>query len=212
MLDYYHQKIKDGLIDEPEDTAEILEEQQQIWKYIPLVRGCADALNQYCTIGFQDLCQQGYLLLAELTTKIDWLSDPKMISKYVALSIRGRMKDYVARNESAVGIPHFTSEYFDKRMKDVEFNELVNSSEEDNPEEQLLLKERKDMLRGAVAMILPILNEREFYVLWNCMLTDSPLGYREVATQFDCTKDSIYRDVIRLKTRLKGVLGEDLKA
>ena len=210
MLDYYHQKIADGLIDAPEDPDEILEEQRQIWKYIPLVRGCADQIKEYCNMGFEELCQQGYLLLAELTSKIDWQSDPRVISKYVALSIRGKMKDFVAHNEQAVRIPAFGPDYFDNRIQSTMFDEdLMIDYDQDNPEEQLLLKERRAHLRASVSMILYTLNEREFYVLFNCLLTDDPMGYREVAEQFDCSKSSVERDVVRVKARLKEVLDVD---
>jgi RNA polymerase sigma factor (sigma-70 family) len=208
MKSYYEQKIEDGLIDAPEETPEILEEQQQIWNYMPLVKGCANQMKEYSTIGYNDLCQQGYLLLAELTSKIDWLSDPKAITKYVVTHIRGKMKDYVAQQGSSVRIPEFEPDYFEKKIQEVEFNEEMFVEEVPNPEEQLLFRERKDMLRGAVAVILPSLNEREFYVLFNCMLTDSPLTVREVADQFDCGKSSIDRDIARLKARLH----ENIKA
>jgi DNA-directed RNA polymerase specialized sigma subunit len=202
-LCYYHQKIEDGLIDEPEDTPEILEEHQQIWNYIPLVRSMADWLLPFSNLGYEDLCQQGYSILAELSTKVDWQSDPKMISMFVKLSVQGKMKKYIAHFGTSVRIPSFSQDYFDMNIQSVGIEESELFSEDAlSPEDQLLLKERKDMLRGAVAVILPSLNEREFYVLFNCMLTDSPLTVREVANQFDCGKSSIDRDVARLKARL----------
>ena len=207
MLDYYHQKIADGLIDPPEDTPEMLEEYQQIWDYVPLVRRCADQIKQYSNISYQDQCQQGYLLLADLTAKIDWQSDRNGISKYVSLIVRGRMKDFVAHNEHVVKVPNFTADYFDFPIVSSAFNEDYFPEDVDNPEEELILKERRDQLRNAVTVIIPSLNEREFYVLFNCMLDDRS-NYRQAAEEFTCSKSSIERDIVRVKAKLKEVLDD----
>lgn len=212
-MNYYEQKIADGLIDAPEETPEILEEQQQIWEYIPLVRKLASSLVPFCNLTYMDLCQQGYLILAELTTKIDWQLERGKITSYVKQSVGGLMKTYIGNFNTAVSVPKWHDSFY---STDIDVTSLEATAEllgeDDNPEEQLLLKERKDQLRGAVAVILPSLNEREFYVLFNCMLSDSPLSVREVASQFDCGKSSIDRDITRLKGRLKGVLNEDTQA
>ena len=136
------------------------------------------------------------------------MMEKSSIASFIKTRAAGKLRDYVAQHSKAVKIPHF-EDYYNVQMDSIDSQHIELTNDDENPEEQLLLRERKDGLRGAVAVILPSLNEREFYVLFNCMLTDSPIPEREVADQFECGKSSIDRDVKRLRTRLKGVLNED---
>jgi RNA polymerase sigma factor (sigma-70 family) len=202
MSNYYQQKIKDGLIDEPEDTPEILAEQQQIWIYMPLVRKLAYQFSFQCNLGYLDICQQGYYILAELTTKIDWQeTDVKMISRYVKVSVAGLLRNYCSKYSTIVSSPRGDSLIETVRLEDSEELE----GEGLNPEEMLEKKQERNRVRFDAAVVASTLNEREAYVLWGCLMTDAPMSYREVAMQFKCGKTSIGRDAERILAKLKGL-------
>jgi len=213
MSDYYYKKIEDGLIDAPEDTPELLEEQQQIWGYIPLVRKIAVHLASHCNLSYLDLCQQGYYILAELTLKVDWLDDRRRISSYVKRSLEGLMKNYVGKYNGVISLPKWNADYYKFNVETIgldETDELAGA--ELNPEESYVKKETEGALRAAVVCITPTLNEREYYILLHCMLVDEPMGYREVAAQFDVSRESIRRDVNRIRGKLKEIMNEYFKA
>lgn len=207
MRDYYQQKIEDGLIDPPEETPEILAEQQQIWEYIPLVRKIANRLSHQCKLGYLDLCQQGYYILAELTIKIDWLeTDRKMISRYVKLSVEGLLKNYCGKYSTVISSPRGADEVEMIRLEDTE--ELEGS--ELNPEEALLKKRTRDRVRLAVALVGSMINERESYVLWNCLMPiGEPISYRQVGQQFETSHSSIQRDADRVMAKLRRCLDHE---
>ena len=142
MSDYYYRKIKDGLIDEPEDTPEILEEQQQIWAYMPLVKKLAYGLSFQCNLGYLDICQQGYYILAELTTRIDWQgTDVKMISRYVKVSVEGLLKNYCSKYSTIVSSPRGDALIEVTRTEEMEELE----GEGLNPEEELEKKQERSL-------------------------------------------------------------------
>lgn len=72
-----------------------------------------------------------------------------------------------------------------------------------NPEEELLHKEDIEFSRRKVAALQSKLNERELFVLWHTILTDSPMTYRDMGEQFGCSKDAIMRDYQRICKMLK---------
>jgi RNA polymerase sigma factor (sigma-70 family) len=205
VSEYYYQKIKDGLIDEPEDTPEILAEQQQIWIYMPLVRKLAYQFSFQCNLGYLDICQQGYYILAELTTKIDWQeTDVKMISRYVKVSVAGLLRNYCSKYSTIVSSPRGDALIEVVRTEDSE--ELIGEGL--NPEEELEKKQERDQVRFAVALAASILNERETFILWNHCLTDDPMSYREIGVQFNVSYESIRRDYNRVIATLKGFYDE----
>jgi RNA polymerase sigma factor (sigma-70 family) len=205
MSQYYYQKIADGLIDPPQDTPEILAEQQQIWEYTPLVRKLAYGLSFQCNLGYLDICQQGYYILAELTTKIDWQeTDVKMISRYVKVSVEGLLKNYCSKYSTIVSSPRGDALIEVVRTEDSE--ELTGEGL--NPEEELEKKEERNLVRMTVALVASVLNERETFVLWNSCLTDDPLSYREIGVQFGVSYESIRRDYNRVIDKLRGFYDE----
>jgi len=211
MSEYYYNKIQSGLIDAPEDSPEILEEQAQIWQYMPLVKKMANTYTKWCNCGFEDLCQQGYFILAGLAPKVDWLSDKKKISKFISTSLSGQLKTYIAKYSGVVSLPKWEQDMPTRfALPSVDPDTLL--SDEPDVEQKYLKEEEKDAAHAAVALILPSLNEREFYVLFNCLYTDDPIGYREVADQFQTSRTSILRDTKRVLAWLKEAMHEDIKA
>jgi len=209
---YYYDKIKAGLIDPPEDTNEVLEEQQRIWYYVPLVRSIATGYARHCNLDYDDLCQQGYVILASLTTKIDWHQETARITKYINVTLLGLMKNYIARYNGVVSLPRLDKFYSGINTTPVTVESMDDfAAEEPCAEEELLLKERKLQVQRAVTVVVPTLNEREHLILFSCLLSDEPMGYREVAQRFQVGKSSIGRDVDRLTTRLKEVINEYLE-
>lgn len=75
--------------------------------------------------------------------------------------------------------------------------------DEYNPEELYLQREDVEAANQLVADLVNHLNDRENYVLWNHIISDDPIPMREIATQFNCSKDSVLRDVKRIKDMLK---------
>ena len=204
-LCYYHQKIKDGLIEEPEDSPEKIKEMQTVWDYIPLVRSQAEFLSQFCDLGEDDLCQQGYMILAELAFKIKWGEvDPPQISSYIKATVSGNMRRYIPRMDGTVVIPHF----FEKEKQEIVITSIVISEDKDfysdvlSPEETLLRKEALERAHQKVATLIVEFNERELFVLWNLIIAEEPMTMREIAKQFHTSKDSILRDVVRIRNQL----------
>jgi hypothetical protein len=209
MSEYYYKKIEAGLIDPPEETPEILAEQQQIWDYMPLVKKTAHGLSFLCNLGYLDICQQGYYILAELTTKIDWLEvDRKMISRYVKLSVEGLLKNYCSKYSTVVSAPRGGNGIETVALEEAE--EL--KGEALNPEEELLLRQRNAKVRLVVALVSTLLNERESFILWSCLIPDGePMSYSEVARQFNCHKSSVGRDALKILQLLKETYNEYTK-
>jgi RNA polymerase sigma factor (sigma-70 family) len=200
LTDYYQKKIDDGLIDAPEDMPEILAEQQQIWDYMPLVKKLAYGLSFQCNLGYLDICQQGYYILAELTVKIDWQeTDVKMISRYVKVSVEGLLKNYCGKYSTIVSSPRGDATIETVSTEDSEELEGLEA----NPEDALEIKQSKNQMRLAVAVVCQTLNERETFVLWN-HFEDAPLSYREMGLHFGVSYESIRRDNDRIIAKLKG--------
>jgi RNA polymerase sigma factor (sigma-70 family) len=208
MSDYYYAKIEAGLIDQPEDTPEILDEQRQIWDYMPLVRKLANYYASHCNLGYRDLCQQGYLILAETAHKIDWLSNRNKITKYVNTTLSGKIKRYIAKFNTVIGIPNLDSEAFEKSAEIVPFEEWSIPEDDDilNPEQELLKKEKHDRLVQAVQQVATQLNDREYFVLYSCLMGSQ--SYKQLAEEFDVHKSSIGRDAKRIITKMKEALDE----
>jgi RNA polymerase sigma factor (sigma-70 family) len=201
LIDYYQKKIDDGLIDEPEDTPEILAEQQQIWDYMPLVKKLAYGLSFQCNLGYLDICQQGYYILAELTTKIDWQeTNVKMISRYVKVSVEGLLKNYCGKYSTIVSSPRGDATIETVSIEDSEELEGLEA----NPEEALEIKQERNRMRLAVVVVSRTLNERESYVLWDYCMSDNPLSYRQIGMHFGVSHESIRRDYERIMAKLKG--------
>ena len=197
-LCYYHRKIHDGLIDKPE--TESFFDCMAIWNYRPLVHSVAWKWSAQLNLEYDDLVQQGYSILASLAYKVDWEMHPKQISKYIKRSVEGGMKVYMGRSSQAITIPHF----FEKGkpiiiIYSVGYEDNTRwYSEEPDPEEQCLLNNQLDLAKEVLAVVLETLNEREAYVLWNHIIAEEPQPMREIANQFHCSKDSIFRDSKRL--------------
>jgi RNA polymerase sigma factor (sigma-70 family) len=229
-LCYYHQKIEDGLIDKPEDFEEVTEEQRQIWDYQPLVRKIALHYVNYTNLGYKDLCQQGYLRLAEIASKIDWLQDRGKITKYVSVNIDGAIKRYIGKMTKAIGFPSWdvykergklvtgiidltrensedgTEESHDDFGSAAEWEQFDLYSEAPSAEEVLINTDRTVIVRSAIAQLEPDLTERRMYVLWNCLLADEPESYRDVGFKFEVSRQSIARDVLAIKRELKEII------
>jgi len=203
-LCYYHKKIHDGLIDKPEEEG--YQDGMKIWKYRPLIHGLAKKWAEQQNLEYYDLVQQGYYILATLEGKIDWeFRDTKQISKYIKRSVEGGLKGYIGRSSQVITIPHFFES--DKQSVMIEAVEYDDNtwwqSDQLNPEEEYLHAELVDTANEILAVVLGQTNERESYVLWNHIISDEPQPMREIADQFHCSKDSIFRDVIRLVKLLR---------
>jgi RNA polymerase sigma factor (sigma-70 family) len=72
-----------------------------------------------------------------------------------------------------------------------------------SPEEEAIYQEKVTLAKKILGDVVPQLNERENYVLYHVILSDFPATYRKIAEQFHTTKDSILRDVNRLKKLLR---------
>lgn len=72
-------------------------------------------------------------------------------------------------------------------------------------EQKFLLGESVGIAQLKLAEVFAACNERECYVIWNHIIADEPESYRDMAEQFNTSKDSIMRDVKRIKSRLQEV-------
>jgi RNA polymerase sigma factor (sigma-70 family) len=204
-LCYYHQKIKDGLIDSPKETGEITAKMQSVWEYMPLVQVQATFLSEFCSLGYEDLCQQGYLALAEIALKIEWEEmSPKQVSSYIKSSVVGLMRNYIAKHDKVVALPAFNIRYFDTEIttKGLDGEDQLYS-DAPSAEERLLRVEALEVAHARVGELIEGFNERESYVLWNHIVTDDPTTMRDIADQFETSKDSILRDVKRIRSQLR---------
>lgn len=183
--EYYYNKIRDGLIDPPEETPRQVEQAQQVWNYKPLVHNQAQVLASCSNMDYDDLCAQGYLILAELAYSIDWSMPSKRISRYIKATVKGKLRNYLIKWRS---------------MPVESTNKLVMDSP--TAEEQVIRKEQLEMAHLRVASLISTFSERETYVLWNHIVTDEPETIRDMAEQFQCGKSSISRDIQRVKKEL----------
>jgi len=196
-LCYYHRKIHDGLIDKPEEVGG--KSGMQVWNYRPLVHALSWKWAAQLNLEYHDLVQQGYSILAALAHKVDWGMDPSQISNYIKRSVEGDMKDHIAHSSKTVRVPAFQDKYFDVIVLTVGYEDNTRwYTEEPDPEEQCLLNNQLDLAKEVLAVVLETLNEREAYVLWNHIIAEEPQPMREIANQFHCSKDSIFRDSKRL--------------
>lgn len=204
-LCYYHQKIKEGLIDSPVKTKEETKEMQKVWDYMPLVQVQATFLSEFCSLGYEDLCQQGYWALAEIAFKVEWEEmSPKQISSYIKSSVVGLMRNYIAKHDKIVAIPAFNIRYFDTEISTEGLDgEDQLYSDAPSAEERLLRMEALKVAHARVGELIEGFNERESYVLWNHIVTDDPTTMRDIADQFQTSKDSILRDVKRIRSQLR---------
>ena len=197
-LCYYHRKIHDGLIDKPE--TESFFDCMAIWDYRPLIYALAWKWSAQTDMNYNDLVQQGCYLLATLAYKVDWEMHPKQISKYIKRSVEGGMKSHIGRSNQVITMPHFFE--LGKPMIIIDSVGYDDSTrwynEEPDPEEQCLLNNQLDLAKEVLAVVLETLNEREAYVLWNHIIAPEPQPMREIADQFHCSKDSIFRDSKRV--------------
>jgi RNA polymerase sigma factor (sigma-70 family) len=81
--------------------------------------------------------------------------------------------------------------------------DLIVADDVMNPEEECLRKEQVGIAQTKLAEVLATCNERECYVIWNHIIADEPESYRDMAEQFNTSKDSILRDVKRVKALIR---------
>lgn len=196
-LCYYHQKIADGLID-PSDGEEI-EEGMRIWQYRPLVNALAWKWASIVDMEYHDILQQGYYILADLSSKVDWYAGGPQVTSYIKRSVEGGLKTYIAKTLNVIALPTFNDDSIDS----IEFDVDICYADEPNPEERLLRKELLELANLHLEAVLHHLTEREFYIVWNYIVASEPESLRFIADLFKCSKDSIWRDVNRIKLRLR---------
>jgi len=105
----------------------------------------------------------------------------------------------------------------DENLDDVTYETSVSANQDEigntplwvqptlNPEEQYLREEVKEQVNQRIAKLIPKLGEREQFVFWNNIHTDSPVSVRDIAEQFRVGKSSIHRDKKRVMKLLKEV-------
>lgn len=90
---------------------------------------------------------------------------------------------------------------------DLSFVERYDTSMWQEPaptnEEQYLAKEVDHEVNVLIADVIPDLTERERYVFWNNIHTESPVSVRDIADQFRVGKSSVHRDRRRILKLLK---------
>ena len=112
-------------------------------------------------------------------------------STFVFPFIRNEMINFTRKNE---------------RWSKMEYRDDIDSSilaDQKTPEDALLLKEKLELAMYVMLELVPLLNEREGFILYNIILAEEPMTYRVVAQQFECSKDSIMRDVMRVSRKLR---------
>ena len=140
---------------------------------------------------------EGYVGLTKATTKWDESADNNTAkwSTFVYPFIKNEMINYTRRNE---------------RWSKMEYRDDIDVSAVAHQETQEVLLLHKEKLLLAYAVLAGVVqdsNERESYILWNNILADEPESYRSIADLFQCSKDSIMRDVQRLSIKL----GKEIK-
>ena len=135
---------------------------------------------------------EGYIGLTKAMTKWDEEADnDAKWSTYAYPFIKNAMVDYTRKNE---------------RWERLEYRDDIEEAiapNQRNPEQIFLYREKMEMAMFVMLDLVPILNEREGFVLYNIILADEPMSYREVGEQFNCSKDSIMRDIMRVSANIK---------
>lgn len=78
-------------------------------------------------------------------------------------------------------------------------------------EEALASTEISDLLREQMKSILPVLNEKEQYILQHRLLSDEPATLREIGERYNVTRERVRQLEARLLEKLRARLSGDIK-
>lgn len=204
----YHRKLKEGLIDPPDET-EYSPKAKYIWKYRPFVYSAARKWSEITGIDFDDIKQEGMLCLAEIADKVDWEASPKVISAYISRCVLGYMKNYMAKMGTTVSLPHFLADAktdTEILVGDIEGeNELLD--DKDTQEEVVIADAQKEELNKRIGRLMKdnALSQRERQILyWNILPSPGEkMSIRYIADLWSCGRTSISRDKDRVLKLLK---------
>jgi len=183
ILCYYHQKIKDGLIDEPENEFAYVEVWSDDPDFIDIFQEqLSYVVNHFCPMDLKGDASQ-YAGIGYRRLLASW--DPAQASwrTFCFTAIRNRVKDFM-KKEMLYGERFEIASDFVNRTLGVD----------PNPEDLVLEKERVDSLRMAIARAMSDITERQSVVLWARMVNHMPATQQDIADQWDTTRQSIIRD------------------
>jgi RNA polymerase sigma factor (sigma-70 family) len=201
--------------------------EKELKTYMKVIKAVALMYAPYKSLLYDDLIQEGSIGLWRALENFD----PKkgVRSQHVKRGIRNHIYDFLRKikrwnketsfsdMDSFLGLNESDEPNPDDETVSKTFNSLISANHDglgeapewvepsNNPEEEYLRKEEVELARKKVSKIQSQLNERELYVLWNYILADEKKPYRQIAEQFHCSKDAIYRDVIRLGKLLREI-------
>ena len=78
-------------------------------------------------------------------------------------------------------------------------------------EEGIAESEMAQLVRSSIEEMLPLLSEKEIYILENRLLTDEPATLREIGERYDVTRERIRQLEARLLEKLKEHLGREIR-
>lgn len=201
ILCYYHQKIEDGLIDEPEleygyvevapvdeneDMLTVLQEQLDIVARMICPDHWVEDAKQYASIGYRNVLAR-------------WEPDRNAWRTHCAMHIKGRLIDYMRKEglyaERLIVDPNMESIYGD--ALDVE---------------QLVLeKEGVDAMHEALMQVTRSeLSNMESSILWRRLCNDSPLKLDQLAVMWGVTEGAIRKAEKRIIEKIKEVIDYEI--
>jgi RNA polymerase sigma factor (sigma-70 family) len=199
-LCYYHQKIKDGLIDPPEIIVEEVDttyEELMARKWDHIVIGAARSWGNQTML--EELLSTGRegLLMAIRT----WNQSKGMQNTYFSRCVKNAMINVMSKQE--------TFEKYHTRLEDQapeqEEDTLEELTWEDvtvandlNPEELIIRREEIEEAKIILTNVIGALNERENFVLDHRIL-ERNMGLQEIADKFGVSHMAIKRDEARIK-------------
>jgi RNA polymerase sigma factor (sigma-70 family) len=191
VLCYYHQKIHDGLIDEPqaetaysavfqEDT-ELLSQWDEVAKSLAFklpAHWREDAMI-YAGLGFRN-------------ASLKWDPNAGPWSQYARTILKNRLIDFI-RKESRY------------QERNVVTDSLAYVVKDDAPDaEQLMLaKEERDNLRTAILEAVVDLDERQKDILWTRLLSHEPDTLQMIADRWETYVMAIKRDELTVLNTIR---------
>jgi RNA polymerase sigma factor (sigma-70 family) len=192
ILCYYHQKIQDGLIDEPESEVgyaevwcedielfQIFTEQLKFWANVLCKGRDREDARQYASMMYRK-------------TITSWNPSSASWVTFCSNVIRNSITDFNRKKVLNDGRTEFGVVDADWKIAD----QLT-------PEELVMEKERVDILRQSIADSMIDLTERQTDVLWQRMVTYRPATQQELADKWKCDQSTILREEERIIKKLR---------
>lgn len=190
-LCYYHRKIHDGLIDDPEIEmahTEINAEADMPAIYAEVV----EQLVKKTVVPEWQEHARGYVGRYYAYTVRKWDGNLSSWKTFCYHVIRMRLINFIVKEKR----------YTDRHRIGFQTDQILEN-EQHEPDALVISKEAVDALRESITSALPKLTTRQKYILWQRMVSHQPETQQDIADRFGVSQKMVSKDEAAIRQLLR---------